>query len=101
MLRKGFTQESLGRECNPPVSQNAIYKILTGSTKKPRCLPDLAKALGVSTESLMNDSVDNMNVPQSSRKKSAVQRYIDSLDPDSQRITDMYNYTKSLKALDR
>ena len=67
----GYTQESLGRKCNPKVTQNTIFKIESRQTESPICLPQLASALQVSVEELMGDSMAKVEMP----SVSVMQRY--------------------------
>lgn len=53
MSRQGMTQDELARRVG--ATQPSIYKILNGKTLKPRNLPDIAAALGLTTEELLGD----------------------------------------------
>lgn len=51
MERQGMTQQRLAEASG--VSQPAIQKILTGQTRRPRNLPELARALNITTNQLL------------------------------------------------
>lgn len=74
----GLTQEELAKRVG--VSQNTIFKIENGVTKKPRDIVVFAKALGVTV-----DWLSEGNPPQSDEKPSKAGFY-DDLSPSAKRL---------------
>ena len=56
MRRAGMNQSALARATG--ATQGTIQQILDGSTKRSRLLPDIARALGTTTEFLLGDTDD-------------------------------------------
>lgn len=77
MVERGFTQESLGKRAY--VSQNAIWKIVQGKTKKPQKLPEICQALGISVDDFLNYGEESNAVIDTS--KSRLLRKVQTADP--------------------
>jgi transcriptional regulator with XRE-family HTH domain len=90
MLERELTQEQVADMAG--VSQNAVWKILAGKTLKPRCLPEIATALGVTVEYLVTGE----------RNASPRQRLIDKvLDVDDKDIGSIETLVDSVLGIRR
>lgn len=80
MSAQGITQERLAKMAG--VSQNTVWKLLSGKTARSRHLPQIAAALGVTVDSLIN-SEDSEHI-ESSAAKQRLLRKIQEIESDSE-----------------